>query len=208
MVSNRNILFQGSIFRCHVRVREGNSINKCMTFAKWYEGRARIGARMVAKFIYTVIVSIQEMERNDCLPFKVASKKNLKINILYNSQVIQFVTFLSPNVGGHEQPFKGSRKLTTPKTQRIANIARSLDDQWWSMVNDDQLDLKLPGPKKTETIPPWPHGEMFATSWGLCFWEKFVTSEGDDHSKTLFFWYHPSPSSDVVSDTSIHQYMC
>ena len=30
-------------------------------------------------------------------------------------QVIQIVTFLSPNVGGHQQPLKGSRELTIPK---------------------------------------------------------------------------------------------
>ena len=31
-------------------------------------------------------------------------------------QVIQFVTFLSPIVGGHDSPLKRSRKLTIPKT--------------------------------------------------------------------------------------------
>ena len=37
--------------------------------------------------------------------------------------VIQFVTFLSPNVEGHDSPLKGSRKLTIPKrAQRIARI--------------------------------------------------------------------------------------
>ena len=30
-------------------------------------------------------------------------------------QVIQIMTFLSPNVGGHQQPLKGSRELTIPK---------------------------------------------------------------------------------------------
>ena len=37
-----------------------------------------------------------------------------KVCIMY--QVIQVVTFSSPNVGGHKKPFKkGSRKLTIPK---------------------------------------------------------------------------------------------
>ena len=30
-------------------------------------------------------------------------------------QVIQAVTFLPPNVGGQQQPLKGSRELTIPK---------------------------------------------------------------------------------------------
>ena len=36
-------------------------------------------------------------------------------------QVIQFVTFLSPIVGGHDSPLKRSRKLTIPKRSRSQN---------------------------------------------------------------------------------------
>ena len=42
---------------------------------------------------------------------------------LYNIQVIQFVTFLSPNVGGHDSPFKGVANHHPSKvTSRIARI--------------------------------------------------------------------------------------
>ena len=34
---------------------------------------------------------------------------------IFNCQMIQAVTFLSPIVGGHQQPLKGSRELTIPK---------------------------------------------------------------------------------------------
>jgi len=36
--------------------------------------------------------------------------------------MIQAVTFLSPIVGGHQQPLKGSRKLTIPKKVTIAEL--------------------------------------------------------------------------------------
>ena len=43
-----------------------------------------------------------------------------KVCIMY--QVIQVVTFSSPNVGGHKKPFKkGSRKLTIPKRALTLN---------------------------------------------------------------------------------------
>ena len=38
--------------------------------------------------------------------------------------MIQFVPFLSPIVGGHQQPLKGSRELTIPKRSLSRRIAR------------------------------------------------------------------------------------
>ena len=38
------------------------------------------------------------------------------------NQVIQFVTFSSPNVGGHQQPLKGSRETHHPKKVTIAEL--------------------------------------------------------------------------------------
>ena len=39
----------------------------------------------------------------------------------HRNQVIQAMTFLSPNVEGHDSPLKGSRELTIPKRSQSQN---------------------------------------------------------------------------------------
>ena len=47
--------------------------------------------------------------------------KSIRLVLDWVFQVIQFVTFLSPIVWGHQQPLKGSLELTIPKRSRSQN---------------------------------------------------------------------------------------
>ena len=54
-------------------------------------------------------------------------------------QVIQAVTFLSPNVGGREQPLKGSQK-TIPKRSPAELPGKMLLYEFWGLNYQVNLD--------------------------------------------------------------------
>ncbi len=84
--------------------------------------------------------------------------------------MIQAVTFLSPNVGGHDSPLKGSRELTIPKRSRSQNC----QDHFSSKQKEKHLSHHPSEPNKKNIIQPTtfnPCDSTLVTFWSPKRWE-------------------------------------
>ena len=92
---------------------------------------------------------------------------------IYKIQVIQFATFLSPNVEGHDSPVKGSRKLTGAQRGHDRRIARICGFPLFFFQ--------------------WSYGTLLITAWygPVLYMLSFGWGSEDDGMLNVEFWVLP-----------------
>ncbi len=145
VVSNRNLLFQRSIFRCYVSLREGTGPFfefSLLPFQKIGQKQPLPKKNCSLTWCSNLLTPVGGFFSSNLLKKKLP-KTRISSQVLGNNQIIQKLTIPKPSVGNNHP---SSKNLTIPKTI-LTLVGETRQDHWTYVSN---LRVKCP----SSSVPP------------------------------------------------------